>query len=119
MRLRVVDAGFPRPEPQIWVHDARGAPLYRLDMGWREVRAAGEYDGEEHHGPDEAEHDRHRRAVLEQEHGWTVLVAGRGDVLGRDMGLERAVGEVLGLGVPSPTAAPLLYYEGRYGAFRP
>ncbi len=27
------------------------------------------------------------------------------------------IGEVLGLGVPSPTAAPLLYYEGRYGAF--
>ena len=29
------------------------------------------------------------------------------------------IGEVLGLGVPSPTGAPLLYYEGRYGAFCP
>ena len=29
------------------------------------------------------------------------------------------VGEVLGLDVPYPTGAPLLYYEGRYGAFRP
>ncbi len=29
------------------------------------------------------------------------------------------VGQVLGLGVPSPTAEPLLYYEGRYGTFRP
>jgi flavin reductase (DIM6/NTAB) family NADH-FMN oxidoreductase RutF len=28
------------------------------------------------------------------------------------------VGQVLGLGVPSPTGKPLLYYEGRYGAFR-
>ena len=28
------------------------------------------------------------------------------------------IGEVLGLGVPHPTGAPLLYYEGRYGAFR-
>ena len=28
------------------------------------------------------------------------------------------IGEVLGLGVPHPTGEPLLYYEGRYGAFR-
>jgi flavin reductase (DIM6/NTAB) family NADH-FMN oxidoreductase RutF len=27
------------------------------------------------------------------------------------------IGEVLGLGVPAPAAEPLLYYEGRYGAF--
>lgn len=27
------------------------------------------------------------------------------------------IGEVLGLGVPDPQAAPLLYYEGRYRAF--
>lgn len=28
------------------------------------------------------------------------------------------IGEVLGLGVPDPQAAPLLYFEGRYRAFR-
>ena len=28
------------------------------------------------------------------------------------------IGEVLGLGVPDARAAPLVYYEGRYGAFR-
>lgn len=28
------------------------------------------------------------------------------------------IGEVLGLGVPDPAGAPLLYYEGRYRAFR-
>lgn len=28
------------------------------------------------------------------------------------------IGEVLGLGVPDPQADPLLYYEGRYRAFR-
>ena len=28
------------------------------------------------------------------------------------------IGEVLGLGVPDPTGSPLLYYEGRYRAFR-
>ncbi len=28
------------------------------------------------------------------------------------------IGEVLGLGVPDPEADPLLYYEGRYRAFR-
>ncbi len=29
------------------------------------------------------------------------------------------IGEVLGLGVPHPTGQPLIYYEGRYGAFSP
>lgn len=29
------------------------------------------------------------------------------------------IGQVLGLGVPHPTGAPLLYYEGRYRAFAP
>jgi flavin reductase (DIM6/NTAB) family NADH-FMN oxidoreductase RutF len=28
------------------------------------------------------------------------------------------IGEVVGLGVPHPTGAPLLFYEGRYGGFR-
>ncbi len=28
------------------------------------------------------------------------------------------IGEVLGLGVPDPSAAPLVYYEGHYGSFR-
>ena len=28
------------------------------------------------------------------------------------------IGEVVGLGVPDPTGDPLLYYEGRYRAFR-
>jgi len=28
------------------------------------------------------------------------------------------IGEVLGLGVPDPKAAPLLHFEGRYRAFR-
>jgi hypothetical protein len=28
------------------------------------------------------------------------------------------IGEVLGLGVPAPEGDPLLYYEGRYRAFR-
>jgi len=28
------------------------------------------------------------------------------------------IGEVLGLGVPEPAGDPLLYYEGRYRAFR-
>lgn len=97
LRLRVVDAGFPPPEPQIWVHDAGGRRLYRLDMGWRLRRKAVEYDGVEFHGPDRAASDRARRGELERDHGWDVLVAGRGEVLGRGTALERALGELLGL----------------------
>lgn len=48
LRLRWLDAGFPRCEAQIWVDDA-GRPRYRLDLGLREKRLGFEYDGEEHH----------------------------------------------------------------------
>jgi very-short-patch-repair endonuclease len=96
-RLRVLDARFPRPEAQVAVlNDER--ELYRLDLAWRRRRVALEYDGEEFHSsPEQRAHDTQRRDDLEQRFGWTVLVVGKGDVLGRSLRLERAVGEALGL----------------------
>ena len=54
-------------------------------------------------------------AVLEGSLAWlecrTVAVTDAGDH-------SVVIGEVLGLGVPDPDGSPLLYYEGRYRAFR-
>ena len=97
LRLRIVDAGFPRPEPQIWVPDG-DAPVYRLDLGWRERRVGIEYDGEEFHSADrDRRHDEERRERLYRDYGWCVIGVDRGDVLGRGMQLELGVGELLGM----------------------
>ncbi len=96
-RLRVLDARFPRPEAQVVVLQD-GRELYRLDLAWRRQRVALEYDGEEFHSsPRQRAHDERRRDDLERRFGWRVLVAGKGEVLGRSLELERAVGDALGL----------------------
>lgn len=101
LRLRIVDAGFPRPEPQIWIIDADGVALYRLDMGWRDRKIAVEYDGEEFHSETEdRDADEVRRDDASERFGWEVVGVGRGEVLGRSKALELAVGDLLGL---SPT----------------
>jgi hypothetical protein len=73
MRLRVIDLGLPRPELQIDVVDPLGVPQYRLDMGWRRWRLALEYDGQEFHGEEYADHDNRRREWIGRR-GWTVEV---------------------------------------------
>ncbi len=96
LRLRVVDAGFPRPRAQIPVVPPDGRCLALLDLGWVDELVAVEYDGEEFHSsPQQRAHDRRRREWLEHECGWRVLAVGKGEVLGRSLGLERAVGELL------------------------
>jgi very-short-patch-repair endonuclease len=98
LRLRVVDAGFPRPRVQIEVCDETGQCVYRLDLGWEDERVAVEYDGEEYHSsPAQIAHDRQRRDTLERTHGWRVLAVGKGEVLGSSLALERAIGELLSL----------------------
>ena len=98
LRLRVLDAGFPRPQLQIPLVDGDGVLVYRLDLGFLEVRAAFEYDGEEFHsGPEAERSDRRRRADIERRWGWTAVGVGKALVLGPSMALERAVGEALSL----------------------
>jgi hypothetical protein len=41
----VVDLGFPVPEANVPVHDVDGRPLYWVDVGWRSLRIAIEYNG--------------------------------------------------------------------------
>lgn len=48
VRLVLIDADFPRPETQIPVLDDFGDPFAYLDMGWRDMMIAVEYDGEQH-----------------------------------------------------------------------
>jgi hypothetical protein len=97
LRLRIVDAGFPRPVVQIEVLDADGRCVYRLDLGWEDERVAVEDDGEEYHStPEQLARDRRRREDLERTDGWRVLAVGKGEVLGASLALEKAVGELLG-----------------------
>jgi hypothetical protein len=98
VRLRIIDAGLPRPTVQIEVLDGPGRCVYRLDLGWEDRRVAVEYDGERHHSSaDQLAHDLRRREDLERRYGWRVLGVGRGEVLGSSLSLEKAVGELLSL----------------------
>ena len=47
LRLVLIDSGFPIPETQIPVLDG-GVPFAYLDMGWRQLQLAVEYDGDQH-----------------------------------------------------------------------
>jgi hypothetical protein len=96
LRLRILDAGFPRPAAQVplW---SRGCVEYRLDLGYPWRRLGFEYDGLEFHSSAaDLRRDERRRTRIREAYGWTVLVAGRGDILGRSLRFERAVGELLG-----------------------
>jgi hypothetical protein len=96
-RLRLLDAGFPRPDVQIWVPEERAGAM-RLDLGWEGLRKAGEHDGEEFHSTQEQrEADDARRDRLGREFGWRVLAARKGAVLGRSLELELVFGALLGV----------------------
>lgn len=73
-RLRLIDAGLPRPEVQWEVYDELGRLVARLDLAYPDLRLAIEYDGAQFHStPDQQAHDGHRRARLRRL-GWTVVV---------------------------------------------
>jgi hypothetical protein len=48
LRLLVIRAGYPRPQTQIPVLSPDGKRQYYLDMGWKELMLAVEYDGAQH-----------------------------------------------------------------------
>ena len=75
---RVVDLGFPVPEANLPVKDVDGHPLYFLDLGWRKVRVAVEYNGRSAHAGRE-EHDEERIRDLERR-GWIVVVVAAEDL---------------------------------------
>jgi hypothetical protein len=69
---QVADLGFPVPEANLPVGDIDGHELYRLDVGWRKLRIAAEYDGYEAHAGRKAQ-DQARRADLKRR-GWIIVV---------------------------------------------
>ncbi len=97
-RLRLIDAGFPLPQAQIVLCDAHGRQVWRIDLGYDELRLGLEYDGMQYHdGPLARQHDDARRADMRVTFGWDVYGFGRGVVLGRHPGLELFVGDRLGI----------------------
>ena len=98
LRLRLLEAGFPRPVAQHVVR-AGGLVVARLDLADLEHRVGYEYDGEAHHtSKEDRERDRHRREEL-QALGWRLVVARKSDVLGSGMQLEETVAGLLGCSV--------------------
>jgi hypothetical protein len=76
----VVDLGFPAPEANLPVLGIDDRELYRLDLGYRELRIAVEYNGyAAHAGHDEA--DAARIRDLERR-GWIVVVSDADDLHG-------------------------------------
>nr|WP_307871127.1 type IV toxin-antitoxin system AbiEi family antitoxin domain-containing protein [Micromonospora sp. C51] len=71
LRLLLVDAGLPVPEPQCWVYDRDGLGIYRLDLAYRDYRVGIEYDGLSHLDPDRLRQDRARMNWLAAE-GWRM-----------------------------------------------
>jgi hypothetical protein len=110
-RLRCVDAGFPCPEPQIEVFNARGTFLARLDMGYRKQRKGLEFDGSEFHRTvAQTRHDERRRDAVERE-GWAVGVITTEHLFGRGLVFESVVAELLCM---SPK---LTRHHPRYGGW--
>lgn len=74
LRLLLIEAGFPRPQTQIPVYDPYGVLLAVLDMGWRDIKVAVEYEGD-HHRTDRRvfNHDITRLETLTMELGWIVV----------------------------------------------
>ncbi len=71
LRLVLIDGGLPPPEPQIWVADECGNPIFRLDMGYRTRKVGIEYDGRSHLTRERLRADRARMNWLSA-HGWTM-----------------------------------------------
>lgn len=96
-RLRLLDAGFPRPEVQYWVVDRDGRRRYRLDLAYPHLLIGCEYDGaEDHSDPADVLGDANRRSWLRDVRGWRLVISRKEGVLGTDPQLELEVGRLLG-----------------------
>jgi hypothetical protein len=71
-RLIAVRAGFPEPELNVDVRDARGRFLGRVDMAWPELRIAVEYDGDHHRDQGTFRRDQWRGNGFTV-NGWIVI----------------------------------------------
>ena len=79
LRLVLIEAGFPRPETQIPVLAPDGYPRYFLDLGWRDVMVAVEYDGEQHRTDSAQFRGDVQRAEYIESLGWRRIRVLAGD----------------------------------------
>lgn len=79
LRLLIVDAGMPRPETQIPVHDEVGDVIAYLDMGWKALKVAVEYDGDQHRSDRRQYKWDIRRLEILERLGWIVVRVTAGD----------------------------------------
>jgi Protein of unknown function (DUF559) len=79
LRLLLIQAGLPRPQTQIPVHDDFGEVIAYLDMGWEELKVAVEYDGDQHRSDRRQYTWDIRRLELLERLGWIVIRVVSGD----------------------------------------
>ncbi len=72
LRLVVIDDGLPAPETQIPVFED-GIPIAYLDMGWRDIKLALEYDGDQHRSDRRQYVKDMRRIPMLERLGWEVI----------------------------------------------
>ncbi|HEY3514071.1 hypothetical protein [Kribbella sp. NPDC051137] len=98
LRLRLFDAGFPRPELQVRVEG--NGRTYRLDLGYPDRPVDGrrlglEYDSDAWHSSTGQQlKDKTRRTELDAL-GWHIISVRRPDLWGRYPALELAIGSFL------------------------
>jgi len=81
VRMEIIDAGLPVPQPQVWVRLATGEQG-RLDLAYRGRKVAVEHDGEEYHCADgDVRRDEDRRQAL-RKLGWYIIVVRQEDFEG-------------------------------------
>ncbi|HEX5860867.1 MAG TPA: hypothetical protein VFY58_03435, partial [Nocardioides sp.] len=68
---------------------APGGGSYWIDIGLEEQRFGAEYDGEDFHTEDDAEHDRGRRDWMRRAEGWRLVVARKADIHGPHQGIDQ------------------------------
>lgn len=96
-RLRMLDAGFPPPEPQFKVVDDFGRSFF-IDLPYPDRLIGSEFDGREFHtDPAHARHDEERRDYLSDVYGWRWVIGTRERIFGTDTSFEDELGELLGM----------------------
>jgi hypothetical protein len=70
LRLLLIRAGFPRPATQIPVYDAYGQLVAVADMGWRDIKVAADYEGDQHRTNRRRFNTDIKRAEALAELGW-------------------------------------------------
>ncbi|MFF5176053.1 DUF559 domain-containing protein [Micromonospora sp. NPDC000089] len=94
LRLLLIDGGLPTPEPQLWVPDHDGSPLYRLDLGYHRQKIGIEYDGRSHLDRDRLRWDRSRMNWLASA-GWRVRYFTDADLYRRPRHITTTVATLL------------------------